>query len=60
VYIRPTTKLVRIRNEHLSYRRDVGDLTVRVSDVNSLKSATVRLHSLALPRHERGWFMGKL
>jgi hypothetical protein len=44
-------KLVRSCNEHRSYRRDVGDLTVSVSDVNSLKSAIVRLHSLALPRH---------
>ena len=28
-------KLVRSWNGHRSYRRDIGDLTVRVSDVNS-------------------------
>jgi hypothetical protein len=55
-------KLVRSWNEHCSCRRDVGDLTVRVSDVNSLKSVTVRLHLLALPRHtvKGGWFVGKI
>ena len=30
-------KLVRSWNDHRSYRMDIGDLTVRVSDVNSLK-----------------------
>jgi hypothetical protein len=50
-------KLVRSWNEHRSYRRDIGDLTVRVSDVNSLKSATVRLHLLALPRHISSLFV---